>query len=405
MESQFNYEDFKRKAILGLRNGEGFSGENNVLSPLIKDVLESAMSAELDLHISEEKASGKANRKNGYTPKTMHTEHGDFELHTPRDRNSSFQPEIVSKQQTFLGDVFSEQILSMYSRGVSYRDIQAHLKQLYGTSISTGKLTEITDRILPDLEAWKSRGLSSVYAITWLDAIHYSVRENGQVVKKAVYIVLGIDMEGKKDVLGMYIGESESSKFWLSVLTDLQNRGVDDILIACMDNLTGFSQAVESIFPKTDVQLCIVHQLRNSMKYVSEKNKRPVLLGLQAIYKSPNLSGASLALDKFEEQWGEKYPLIVKSWRTNWTLLTRYFDYGKEIRRIMYTTNTVEGFNRQLRKYTKTRGVFSNDKGLEKLLYVAMKNIVSKWTGKPPYWGEVQQQLQIKFEDRCKMNQ
>jgi putative transposase len=275
------------------------------------------------------------------------------------------------------------------------------LKNHYGFDISKGKLTEITDRILPKIDKWKNRTLEPIYSFVWMDALHYSVREHGVTKKKAVYVVLGYDMHGKKDVLGLYIGEAESAKFWSTVLEDIQNRGVNDILIACTDNLSGFTAAIESIFPLTNVQLCVIHQIRNSMKYVSHKNSASVLEGLKCIYKAHNLSAAEIAMDKFEEQWDEKYPLVVKSWRKNWLNLTTFFDYSKDIRRIMYTTNIIEGFNRQLRKYTKTRGAFNGDNALMKLLFTATMNISSDWTAKPANWGLVQQQLIIKYEERC----
>lgn len=404
MTKEFNYELFKESAIKGIRDGKSFSGKDNVLLPMIQDLLESTMQAELDIHMVEECSKdepSKPNRKNGTTPKTMKCEQGSFELHTPRDRNGTFTPQIVEKQQTILGDAFQEKIISLYSNGMSYSDIQDHLESLYGTKISKGKLSDITDRILPELEQWKNRQLESIYSIIWLDALHFSVREDNMTVKKAVYVVLGYDMDGKKDVLGMYIGQSESAKFWLRVLEDIQSRGVKDILIACMDNLSGFIQAVEAIYPMTDVQLCIIHQIRNSMKYVSHKNRTEVMADLKKIYKAPNIDGALVAMDEFEVKWNDKYPIIVRSWRNNWLHLTRFFDYSADIRRIMYTTNTIEGFNRQIRKYTKTKGAFANEKALMKLLFTITKSISSKWIAKPPYWGLVQQQLLIKFKERC----
>lgn len=404
MTKEFDYEQFKVDAAQGIKSGKGLTGVDNVMLPIIKDLLETAMKAELDVHMDSERSQdeqSKPNRKNGKTTKTIKSAHGTFQLDSPRDRNSTFSPQIIEKQQTFLGEALQENIISMYSKGLSYKDIQDHLESLYGTKISKGKLTEITDRILPEIENWKNRQLESIYSIVWLDAIHYSVRENHMTVKKAVYVILGYDMHGKKDILGLYIGASESSKFWLSVLEDLQSRGVQDILIACMDNLSGFTQAVESIYPLTDIQLCVIHQIRNSMKYVSHKNSKLVMADLKMVYKAPNLNAASKAMDDFESKWNEKYPLIVRSWRNNWLHLTRFFDYSKDIRRIMYTTNIIEGYNRQLRKYTKTKGAFAGDNALMKLLYMASMNISDKWTSKPAYWGQVQQQLIIKFDERC----
>ena len=405
MTKAFDYNKFKEEAIKGLKEGKGLSGTDNIMLPMIKDLLETAMQAEIDSHMQEEKAKDgqeKSNRRNGFTSKTMKSEQGEFTLNTPRDRNNTFNPQIVAKQQTFLADALQDKIISMYSNGMSYSDIQEHLESLYGTRISKGKLTEITDRILPKIEEWKNRQLESTYSIIWLDALHYSVREDNMTRKKAVYVILGYDMHGNKDILGLYIGKTESAKFWLSVLEDIQNRGVEDILIACMDNLSGFTQAMEAIYPLTDIQLCIVHQIRNSMKYVSYKNQKLVIADLKEVYQAKNLDAATLAMDQFETKWGEKYPLIIKSWRKNWMHLTRFFDYSKEIRRMMYTTNIIEGFNRQLRKYTKTKGAFAGDKALMKLLFMASMNISKKWSAKPPNWPEIKQQLLIKYEDRCK---
>lgn len=406
MSKEFDYTKFRSAAQAAIKSGKGFSGKDNVLLPLIKDLLESSMQAELDYHLHQERSMDNKpspNRKNGNTSKTMKSEQGSFQIATPRDRNSTFTPEIIQKQQTYLPSDLEDKIISLYSKGISYQDIQDHLKDLYGMEISKGKLSAITDRIMPELEAWKNRQLEAVYSIIWLDALHYSVREDGRTVKKAVYVILGIDIDGKKDILGLHIGQSESAKFWLTVLEDLQNRGVEDILIACMDNLKGFTQAMEAVFPETDVQLCIIHQIRNSLKYVAHKNKALVINDLKNIYKAPNLDAATAAMDKFEEVWNDKYPLIVKSWRNNWLHLTRYFDYSKHIRRIMYTTNIIEGFNRQLRKVTKTKGAFANDKALMKLLFMASKSITEKWRAKPACWGEVKQQLIIKFEHRCRI--
>ena len=404
MAKEFNYEIFKKAAIDEIKKGGNFSGKDNVLLPMIKDLLESALNAEMDLHMNEERSKddqSKPNRKNGITPKQMKCEQGSFNLETPRDRNATFSPQIVEKQQTLLGDALQDRIISMYCNGMSYKDIQDHLEDLYGTKISKGKLTEITDRIVPELESWKNRQLDPIYSIIWLDAIHFSVRENNITRKKAVYIILGYNMHGNKEILGIYLGESESAKFWLQVLEDVQCRGVKDILIACMDNLSGFTQAMEAVYPKTDVQLCIIHQIRNSMKYVTHKDRPAVINDLKKIYKVSNLESATKGMDEFEEIWNYKYPLIVKSWRKNWLYLTRFFDYSKDIRRIMYTTNTIEGFNRQIRKYTKTKGAFSNDKALMKLLLAISKRISEKWVVKPPNWGLVKQQLIIKFEERC----
>lgn len=397
-KTEFDYESFKAKALAGLKQGQGLSGKDNVLLPLFKDLLEGALDGELEDYLEK---AGTANRKNGRTKKTLKTEQGSITLETPRDRNGDFEPELVKKRQTVIGEAFENRILSLYSKGLSYADIQEHLLDLYGIDVSTGKLSSITDKIIPLVQEWQGRRLEAVYSIVWLDAMHFKVRESGQVVSKAVYIILGYNMQGKKELLGMYISESEGARFWLSVMTDLQNRGVDDILIACMDNLKGFTEAVESIFPKTDIQLCIIHQVRNSFRYLAYKDSKDFGAGLKAIYQASNIAEAGLSMDQLEEKWGEKYPLVIKSWRNNWHYLTRFFSYSKHLRRIMYTTNTIEGFNRQIRRVTKRKGAFPNQMSLMKILYLAQAEITKNWCAKPPYWGQVKQELIIRFEERC----
>ncbi len=398
MKKEFDYESFKAEALEGLKSGKGLSGSDNVLAPLLKDLLEGALEGELDSHLSDRTVP---NRRNGKTSKIVKTDHGSIILDTPRDRNGDFEPEIVKKRQTTIGEAFENRILSLYGKGLSYADIQDHLLDLYGLDVSAGKLSSITDKIIPKIQEWQGRRLESVYAIVWLDAMHFKVKENGQVVSKAVYIILGHKMNGKKDLLGMYISESEGAKFWLQVLSDLQNRGVDDILIACMDNLKGFTEAVEAVFPKVDIQLCIIHQLRNSFKYVAFKDRKELGNHLKAIYQASNASEAELALDQLEDQWNHKYPLVIKSWRNNWHYLTRFFEYSKHLRRIMYTTNTIEGFNRQIRRVTKRKGAFQSEMALMKILYLAQEEVTKSWEASPAYWGQVKQELIIKFEDRC----
>lgn len=397
-KEKFDYEKFKKEAIEGLLSGKGMSGSDNVLLPLFKDFLEGALDGEMDIHL---KASEEPDRRNGHNRKRVKTDQGSFELETPRDRNGDFEPELIRKRQTVIGEAFENRILSLYAKGLSYADIQGHLLDLYGMDVSVGKLSAITDKVIPLIQQWQGRRLEAVYSIIWLDAMHFKVRENGQVVSKAVYIILGYTMEGQKDLLGMYISERESARFWLNVLTDLQNRGLQDILIACMDNLKGFTEAVESLFPQADIQLCIIHQIRNSFKYVTWKDRKEFNQELKLIYQASNLAEAELSMNQFEEKWKQKYPLVIKSWRNNWHYLTRFFDYSKHLRRIMYTTNTIEGFNRQIRRVTKRKGAFSSDMALMKILYLAQQEITKQWKSKPPYWGQVKQELIIKFEERC----
>jgi putative transposase len=396
-ENKFDYESFKKEAIAGLRAGKGFSGKDNVLLPMLKDFLEGALEGELTDFLSNKE---EPNRRNGKTTKTVRTESGSFELETPRDRNGDFEPELIQKRQTVIGEAFENRIMSLYAKGFSYLQIQEHLLDLYGMDVSVGKLTAITDKILPSIKEWQSRRLDRVYPIVWMDAIHFKVRENGQVIPRAVYIVLGMNNQGLKELLGMYVSEQEGARFWLNVMTDIQSRGVEDILICSIDNLKGFTEAIEAIFPKTDIQICMIHQIRNSYKYLNHKDRKSFSEAIRNIYQAANLVEAELAMDRLEEVWGKKYPVVIKSWRSNWHQLTRFFDYSKSIRKIMYTTNIVEGFNRQIRRITKTKGAFTSETALMKLLYLIQQDITQKWTGMHPGWKQVKQELVIKFGDR-----
>ena len=396
-ENKFDYENFKKEALAGLRSGKGFSGKDNVLLPMLKDFLEGALEGELTDFLSNKE---EPNRRNGRTSKTVRTESGSFELETPRDRNGEFEPELIQKRQTVIGEAFENRIMSLYAKGFSYLQIQEHLLDLYGMDVSVGKLTAITDKILPNIKEWQSRRLDRVYPIVWMDAIHFKVRENGQVLPRAVYIVLGMNNQGLKELLGMYVSEQEGARFWLNVMTDIQSRGVEDILICSIDNLKGFTEAIEAIFPKTDVQICMIHQIRNSYKYLNNKDRKGFSEAIRDIYQAANLTEAELSMDRLEEVWGKKYPVVIKSWRSNWHQLTRFFDYSKSIRKIMYTTNIVEGFNRQIRRITKTKGAFTSETALMKLLYLIQQDITQKWTGMHPGWKQVKQELVIKFGDR-----
>lgn len=396
-KENFNYEEFKQKAIEELKSGKELSGKDGVLLPLIKDFLEGALDGEMDSHLSEKT---EANRRNGKGKKVIKTGYGPVEIKTPRDRNSDFKPEIVEKRQTVLGEAFENRILSLYAKGFSLLQIQDHLLELYGLDVSVGKLSSITDKVIPLIKEWQSRRLEVFYPIVWLDAMHFKVRENNQVVTKAVYIAIGLSSAGKKELLGMYISENEGARFWFNILTDIQSRGVQDILICCIDNLKGFTEAIEAVFPKTDIQVCIIHQIRNSKKFLSYKDSSSFNKDLKSIYQAANLPEAELALDSFEKKWKKKYPLVIKSWRKNWHHLTRFFDYSKSIRKIMYTTNIIEGFNKQLRRITKTKGAFTSEMALLKLLYLAQNDITAKWTGPQNNWKQIKQEFIIKFEER-----
>jgi putative transposase len=392
-----NVEFDFQKALKGIQEGRPFTGKDGVLTSLIKNLAEAALEAELDSHLAQE-ISG--NRRNGRTKKTIKSLDGNFELETPRDRDGTFSPKIIKKHQTTLSDEIEQKIIALYGLGMSYNDISAHLKEIYGLEISTGTLSAVTDKIIHTVKEWQARPLESLYPIVWLDAIHYKIKENGRVGSKAVYTILGVNIEGRKEVLGLYISENEGANFWLQVLTDLSNRGVNDILIACVDGLKGFPEAIETIFPETEVQLCVVHQIRNSLKYVGSKNQKEFMADLKRVYKAVNKELAESELDVLENKWNDKYPIVIKSWRNNWERLSQYFKYPEEIRRIIYTTNTIEAVHRQFRKLTKTKGAFPNQDSLLKLLYMGIQNASKKWTMPVQNWSLTISQLAIFFEGR-----
>jgi transposase-like protein len=313
-------------------------------------------------------------------------------------------PEYTSKRSKDLGNGLDRQIIALYARGNSYSDIRDYLLEMYGVEASTATISRVTDKILPLVQEWKSRPLEAVYPFVWLDAIHYKVRQDGRVVNKAVYCIIGVNQEGLKDLLGMYVGENEGAKHWLAVLTDLKNRGVEDIFIACIDNLNGFAEAIESIFPQTEVQLCIVHQIRNSKKYIAWKDVRAFMNDLHKVYRARTKDGAERQLDKLETTWGQKYPAVIQSWRRNWDRLSNYFQYDPQIRKVIYTTNIIEGFHRQLRKVTKTKGAFTSDEALMKLLYLVQDEATSKWNRPLHNWNMTLSQLSIIFGDRLKLD-
>ena len=377
---------------------------NALFKGFVGDILENGLEAELDDELGYSKYDYRNkdtdNSRNGHSTKTMKTSFGEVDIDVPRDRKGEFEPQLVKKQQTSLSGDIEEKILSMYAKGMTTRDIDAHIREIYGLEVSDSTVSRITDKILPVVKEWQQRPLEEIYAVVFLDAIHYHVRSEGQIVKKAVYIAIGIDLDGHKDVLGMWVGENESAKFWATVLNSLKNRGVEDIFIACTDNLTGFSAAIEAVYPKTEIQNCIIHQLRNSSKYVSYKDLKALMADLKAVYAAVDESAALDALDTFAEHWDKKYPKISQSWRNNWANLSTYFKFPQALRRLIYTTNTIEGFNRQLRKVTKSKSVFPTDDSLFKMLYLAMIDITKKWTGRKQDWSMIHAQLAIYFEDR-----
>jgi len=385
------------EALKQLQAGKDLTGKDGVLMPLIKQLTEAAITAELDHHLD---SNDEPNRKNGKGSKTIKTGSGSFELNAPRDRSGTFEPQLIKKNQTQLTPEVDRKILSLFSHGMSYRDIKYHIHDMYGIEVATGTITAITDQLIPELEAWKQRPLNSVYPIVWMDAVHYKVREEGRYISKAIYTLLGLTVDGEKEILGLYLSDNESASYWLSVLTELQNRGLDDILIACIDGLSGFPEAIASIFPKTEIQLCIIHQIRNSMKYVASKNQKAFMTDLKPVYRASSKATAEAALDELEAKWGDTYPIVIKSWRQKWEHLSAYFKYPEPIRKIIYTTNAVEAIHRQFRKLTKTKGAFPNENSLLKLLYAGILNATEKWTMPIQNWSQALSQLDIYFEGR-----
>lgn len=370
----------------------------NAFAPLMKRVMEAALESELDSHL--EASEGTKNYRNGKSRKRIKSSLGEFDLSTPRDRNGEFEPIAVKKRQTILTDDLDAKILNLYANGMSYSDIRSNLEELYQVPISNGTIHKITDRLLPELEAWRNRPLASVYTIVYLDAIHFKVREDGHVVSKAIYSLLGVDCEGKKDVLGLYVSDSEGANFWAGVLASLKQRGVEDILIACVDGLKGFPEAIHSLFPKTEVQLCIIHQIRHSMRYVASANQKEVMADLKKIYQAASKDEAEHNLLTLDEKWGKKYPIVINSWNNNWEHLSTYFKYDAHIRKLIYTTNAVEGLHRMVRKYTKSKGAFSSENALIKLVYCAYIKIAKKWTMPVANWALIISQLNIHFPNR-----
>jgi putative transposase len=398
-EEKFDFEAFVRQAGEQLRQGKPFTGKDGVFTPLLKRVLEASLEGELDDHLQDSRAP-ESNRRNGHTRKNLKSSLGAFEISTPRDRNATFEPQTVAKRQRTISEDIDKKILALYGLGMSYGDIQSHLKDMYGVELSDGTLTAITDRIIPEIKEWQNRPLESVYPVIWLDAMHFKVRHEGMVKSKAVYSVLGVSMDGQKEVIGIYFGEQEGSTFWRQVLNDLKMRGIEDICIACIDNLKGFADVIEDVFPKTQVQLCLVHQMRNSMKYLNWKDLKPCVADLKKVYKANNADMALSYLEQAEQKWGSKYGIIFKSWRSNWDRLATFFQYPPALRKIIYTTNPIESYHRMVRKVTKTKGAFSSDNAILKQIYLATVNCNTKWRGQMFNWTAVRIDLIAYFGDR-----
>ena len=396
-----------RELIDGLladyKRPEDLIGENGLLKQLTKMLVERALDAEMAEHLGhgrhEPVINAAGNARNGKSKKTLKVEFGELPIDIPRDRQGSFEPQLIPKHQTRWSG-FDDKILSLYARGMTVREIQSHLEEMYGTEVSPTLISSVTDAVVDEVKAWQGRALDSVYPIVYLDCIHAKVRDSGAVRAKAVYLALGIDMDGNKQVLGLWIAQTEGAKFWLQVVTELKNRGVQDIFIACVDGLKGFPEAIETVYPKTKVQLCIVHMVRHSLNYVSWKMRREVAADLKSIYACSTIEQAAAALDAFEERWGKDYPSIGQSWRRNWERITPFFDYPPEIRRVIYTTNAIESVNMSLRKITKNRGSFPSDESLIKLFYLALRNISQKWNMPIRDWKAALNRFSIEFEDR-----
>ena len=377
---------------------------NSIMRDMMSVLLEGALDEELNEELGYSKYDYRNketdNSRNGHSKKTMRTSYGDMDIAIPRDRKGEYEPQLIPKYQNTVTQDMEEKIISMYAKGMTTGDIEAHLKELYDLDISDSTISRITDKIMPLVKEWQERPLQEIYAVVYMDAIHYHVRSEGRIVKRAVYIALGIDMDGKKDVIGMYVGENEGAKFWLSIINGLKNRGVQDILIACVDGLNGFPQAIEAVYPKTEIQQCIIHQIRNTTNYVSYKDLKKLMADLKMVYAAPDEAVALEELESFGEKWNSKYPKIYKSWSEHWATLSTYFKYPNEVRKLIYTTNAIEGFNRQLRKVTKSRTVFPSDDSLLKMLYLATMDITKKWTGRRRDWSQIRAQLEIYFEER-----
>ena len=397
-----NYEEEIKKC----KTLDDVVGKNGLMKRLLKDVIQQLLEAEMDEHLGREKyerdeetKAQEKNYRNGYSKKNINTLYGEVSIDVPRDRNAEFNPQAIRKYETDCNDL-DKKIIGLYARGMSTRDIQSELEDLYGIDVSPSMISKITDKVMGAAAEWQNRMLDSIYPIVYMDAVHFKVRDEHRIVTKAAYICIGIDMNGYKDILGIWIGEAEGAKFWLSVCNDLSNRGVKDILIACMDGLRGLPEAIKSVFPKVCIQNCIIHQIRNSMKYVSYKHRKEFMRDMKKVYQADTEEIALAQLDDLKEKWQQSYSSVIDSWYDNWDKLSTYFNFTKEIRKMIYTTNALEGFNRQLRKFTKIRTVFPTDDSLRKSLYLATELVMKKWTSPLPNWGVTLMKLEIMFKER-----
>ena len=381
-------------------------GKNGLIQKLVKDVLENILEGEMEEHLGRSKYQrlddedfDKVNYRNGYSKKNLRSSFGDVDLNIPRDRNGEFEPKIVKKYETVCNEL-DKKIISLYAKGMSTSDIQAEIEDLYGITISPSMVSKITDKVLSSAVEWQNRPLDRIYPIVYLDAMYFKVRSNGKIVNKAVYICLGYDMDGYKDILGIWVDEAEGAKFWLGICNDLKNRGVKEILIACMDGLKGLPQAIKTVFPSVNIQTCIIHQIRNSIKYVASKDKKEFMKDLKEVYKASTEELALVQLDMLKEKWHSKYAIVIDSWYNNWSNLSTFFEFSPQIRKMIYTTNILEGFNRQIRKFTKVRVIFPTDESLNKCVYLATMEIMEKWTQPTPNWGATLAELTLMFENQ-----
>jgi transposase-like protein len=395
MTKHNNLSDLEKNILKEVQSGTLIT---DAFKPMIKRIMEAALEAEMALHLEDNPDS--SNRRNGKSRKTLKTSNGYLDIETPRDRDSSFEPQLVKKRERVLTGDLDQKILSLFASGMSYSDIQHNLKDIYGVDICDGSITQITDKLLPEIRNWQERPLQEIYPILFLDAMHFKIREEGRVVSKAVYTLLAIDKYGMKDILGLYISDTESAAYWSQVLASLKERGVKDIMIACTDNLTGFEQAIHSVFPKTEQQLCIIHQIRNSLRYVASKDQKAFMGDLKLVYRASSKQSAEEYLLDLECKWGKKYPAVLKSWHANWERLSAYFKYDPAVRKVIYTTNAVEGLHRMVRKYTKSKGAFTSQNALAKVVFSAYKTAYRKWNMPISNWGLIASQLDIHFPNR-----
>lgn len=396
-------EKGKLREIIKENNFQSVDDIYVYMKNMFKDILQEMLEAELDNHLGYVKhdVANKEtdNSRNGHNTKTVKSKFGNLEMEIPRDRKGEFEPKIIGKYQRDVAGI-EDKVISLYSRGMSTRDINEQIRDIYGIEISAEMVSRITDRILPEIKEWQDRPLEPIYTFVFMDAIMYNIRDAGSIVKKAAYVVMGVNIEGNKDVLGIWVGESESSKFWLGVLNELKNRGVEDILLFSVDGLTGLKEAIEAAFPKSDIQRCIIHQLRNSFKYVSYRDLKEFARDFKGVYKAPSEASALEKLSEMREKWGKKYPYAIKSWENNWDVISPFFKYPEEIRKIIYTTNIIEGLHRQFRKVTKTKSIFPSDISLQKMLYLAIKNVTQKWTQRYKNWDRTLNELMVMYPGR-----